>query len=161
MQFATAFPVAYLYPITLIMVDYSSDIRFRIILVHYIVPMVMYTIAMVCFSFDDTITNVVFGAFLLLAFGLKLSLSRGKYLYSFDYSAGTFEIGYYNIFLKRKVVQVSADQVEGITTHQTDPLTQWPTLKIRVGNKWQKYLILSKGLRNAARLFFSTVSIGS
>lgn len=143
------------------MVDYSSDIRSRIILVHYIVPLVMYAIAMVCFSFDDALTNVLFGAFLLLAFVLKLSLSRGKYLYSFDYSTGTFEIGYYNIFLKRKVVHVSADQLEGIATHQTDPLTQWPTLKLKVDNRWQKYLILSKGLRNAARLFFSTVHIGS
>lgn len=152
--------MVYLYPITVIMVDYSSDIRFRIILVHYIVPLVMYTIAMVCFSFDETLTNVIFGAFLLLAFVLKLSLSRGKYLYAFDYSAGAFEIGYYNIFLKRKVVHVSADQLEGIATHQTDPLTQWPTLKLKVGNRWQKYLILSKGLRNAARLFFSAANAG-
>jgi hypothetical protein len=136
------------------MVNYSSDIKVRILLVHYILPLVMFTIAVTCFSFEDTLTNVVFGSLVALAFVLNLSLSRRRYLYSFDPLSGGLEISYFNVFLQRKTVQVPASELAGIGRLQVDPITQCPTLKVKVDNKWQGFSILSKGLRDAARLFF-------
>lgn len=142
------------------MVDYSSDIRMRILLVHYIFPAVLYTTVMVFFSFDDALTNVLFGSLLVLAFGLSLALSRRKYLYSFDLLNGGLEVSYYNVFLKRRVVQVPAEELAGIGRLQVDPITQCPTLKVKVDNKWQGFSILSKGLRDATRLFFHAANAG-
>lgn len=132
----------------------------RILLVHYIFPVVLYTLVLVFFSFEDTWANVLFGSLLVVAFVLSLAFSRRKYLYSFDLLSGGLEISYYNVFLKRRVVQVPAEQLAGIGWLQVDPITQCPTLKVRVGNKWQGFSILSKGLRNAARLFFSAANAG-
>jgi hypothetical protein len=64
------------------------------------------------------------------------------------------EISYFNVFLQRKTVQVPASELAGIGRLQVDPITQCPTLKVKVDNKWQGFSILSKGLRDAARLFF-------
>lgn len=132
----------------------------RILLVHYIFPVVLYTMVMLFFSFEDTLSNVIFGSLLVLAFVLNLVLTRRKYLYSFDLINDGLEISYFNVFLQRRVVQVPAGQLAGIGWLQVDPITQCPTLKVRVSNKWQGFSILSKGLRNAARLFFSAANAG-
>lgn len=142
------------------MVDYSADIRWRILLIHYIFPLVLYTMVIVFFSFDEAVTNVIFGALLVGAFVLNLTVPRRKYLYSFDPLSGGLEISYYTVLLKRKVVQVPADLLSGIGSIQTDPFTQCPTLRIKVGDRWHKYTILSKGLKDAARLFFSSANAG-
>ena len=142
------------------MVDYSADIRWRILLVHYIFPVVLYTLVMVFVSFDDALSNVIFGSLLVVAFALSLALSRRKYLYSFDPLNDGLEVSYYNVFLQRRVVQVPASELAGIGWLQVDPITQCPTLKVRVGNKWQGFSILSKGLRDATRLFFHAANVG-
>lgn len=132
----------------------------RILLVHYIFPAVLYTLVLVFLSFEDALANVIFGSLLVLAFGLSLALTRRKYLYSFDLVNGGLEISYYNVFLRRRVVQVSAGELAGIGWVQIDPITQCPTLKVRVADKWQGFSILSKGLRDAARLFFRAANVG-
>lgn len=142
------------------MVDYSSDIRMRILLVHYIFPAVLYTMVILFFSFEDALANVLFGSLLVVAFILSLALSRRKYLYSFDLLNGGLEICYFNVCLKRKVVQVPAEQLAGLGWLQVDPITQCPTLKVKVDNKWQGFSILCKGLRDATRLFFHAANAG-
>lgn len=126
---------------------------------HYIFPLVVYTMVIVFFSFEDIVTNVIFGALLVLAFVLNLTFPRRKYMYSFDPLNGGLEISYYTVLLKRKVVQVPAGQLTGIGTIQTDPFTQCPVLRIKVGDHWHKYTILGKGLRDAAKLFFSSANL--
>ena len=143
------------------MVNHSSIIKRRIVLLNFVVPLVVYIVFFFVFSFDSLLANAIFVILLLVGFVINLSINRKKYLYAFSLLTDTLEVSYYNVFLQTKVVQIPLVQLTAIETTRANPIAQYPcTLNLKIVDKWEEYPIISKELNNEVKQFFASANIG-
>lgn len=129
------------------MIDHSPDIKMRIIILHYIVPLIIYFVSFFAFSFKETIMNVIFAVLLAFVFSIILLMSKKKYLSSLSFNTGSLEIKYYTVFLNQKSSNLPLQLIQNLETKKPNVLAQYPcSLKIKYNERWLEYPILTQKL---------------
>ena len=143
------------------MIDHSSDIKLRIVLIYYIVQLALYIAMFWIVSFSNMVSNFIFCILLIVGFAINLLANKRKYLSALSLNKGTLEIKYHTVFLLQKSVTLLVSHIQEFETTRPNVLVQYPcALNIKHDEKWLEYPILSKKLDKDVKEKLTTASIG-
>jgi hypothetical protein len=130
------------------MTDHAASIRKSVLLLHYIVPAIIYSIFFAFLSFSNTASNIVYAFLLVAAYVTLLLTNKNRYLCHVFTRDGVLHLQYFTVFLVKKTVQIPVADVGNLTLSPVSA-PKMCTLQVKQQNKWTRYLILQKTLHTA------------